>query len=157
MSELTLKIDSFEINELDDYLLSLNGIKEVTITNENLVSVDVKYDEKLITEDIVKLEILAFIHALKWPSYYEFDRHFNGKTKLYMIERDSICCEFCYAEVLEQLYDIKEIKKVESNFYDKFFKNRHDSKKYYIKVYYDSNVLNEEKMKEIENELEIYG
>ena len=157
MRKFSLKTDSFEVKELDEYLLSINGIKEVEIKNEDLVMVTVTYDEKVIVENIVKLEILAFLHALKWPSVYEFDRHSKEKTNIYKIERDSICCEFCYASIIEDLYEIDGILKVESNFYHKFFLNRHDGEKYYINIYYNPLILTEKDMVDIENNLDIYG
>ena len=157
MRKFSLKTDSFEVKELDEYLLSINGIKEVEIKNEDLVSITVKYDESVIVENIVKLEILAFLRALKWPSFYEFDRHSKEKTKIYKIERDSICCEFCYADIIEDLYEITGILKVESNFYPKFFLNRHDGEKYYINIYYNPLILTEKVMVDIENNLDIYG
>jgi len=157
MQKFTLKTDSFEFKELDNYLLSIRGIKKVEIKNEDLVIITVTYDEKVIVENIIKLEILAFLKALKWPSFYEFDRHSKEKTMLYKIERDSICCEFCYAGIIEDLYDINGIVKVESNFYNKFFTNRHNGEKYFINIYYNPLLLTEKEMKEIEDKLAIYG
>lgn len=156
MKELYIVIDyyQFTYDELKNYLLSLNGIKEVLVIDiDDLLRLDIKYDSNLITDNIIKLEILAFADLLKYPVIYEFDKYTKVETNTYEILRDSVCCEYCYSFFVDELYDTKGIEKVESNFYLKHFKRRYKDDKYQITIYYDPNKVSIEKLKELENDL----
>ena len=101
------------------------------------------------------MELVAFLDIYHTPSFYEFDKHFDGKSKLYQIERDNICCQYCYAGAVEDLYDIDGICKVNSNFYDNYDKLIDKRDKYVINIYYNPNILSIDDMKKIEVDIDI--
>lgn len=55
MSELNIIIDNFGHEELKEYLMSLNGIFDVKITNDEYLDIYLKYDSSLITLNIIKM------------------------------------------------------------------------------------------------------
>ena len=61
MSKLTIIIDNWGHKELRDYLISLNGIIDVIIKNEEQLEIHIKYNSNLITEKIIQAEILLFL------------------------------------------------------------------------------------------------
>jgi copper chaperone CopZ len=125
MKEFTLIVDCYnyfkDYSELFDYLYSLNGVEDVVITTDDLLAVSVKYNEKIINDDRIKLEILAFLNSLNYPVIYGFDRHMK-ETKLIKLNY-RICCEFCFGNIIYTLIETKGIEKVESNFYQNIGKN----------------------------------
>ena len=95
-SELTITLDSWGHNKLKEYLLSLNGIFDVTIKNEGELEIHIKYNSSLTTSKIIKYEILLFLDILKMPSILAFDKHSANETSEYKIIRDDICCEYAW-------------------------------------------------------------
>ena len=116
MSELTIIIDNWGHKELKEYLMSLNGILDVIIKNEEQLEIHIKYNSNLITPKIIRLEILLFLDILKIPSILAFDKHSPIKISEYKIIRNDICCEYCFKGAIDDLFEIDGIEKVESNF-----------------------------------------
>ena len=116
MSELTIIIDNWSNKELKEYLMSLNGILDVIIKNEEQLEIHIKYNSNLITPKIIRLEILLFLDILKIPSILAFDKHSPIKISEYKIIRNDICCEYCFKGAIDDLFEIDGIEKVESNF-----------------------------------------
>lgn len=156
MDELTIAIDSWGHKELEGYLLSLNGIYRVKIKDDDKLYINLRYDSKLITPKIIKMEILLFLDIARVPSIYSFDKHSKHKTLEYRIIRDDVCCEYCFRGTIEDLFDIDGIKKVESNF-DKYYspKDSIPCDKIEISVEYDPDILSLEDMKKIETDLNL--
>ncbi len=163
MKEFTISVDSlYDYYELFEYLFGLKGIKDVVITTDDLLTVYTKYDSNLISDQQIKLEILAFLNLLNFPSVYYFDRHFKGKADIYKIECDSICCDYCFGNAMEDLFDTDAVVKVESNFYDKFFARKdkfftrkEENNKYYINIYYNPKAMALSEMRKLVNDLDI--
>lgn len=58
MNKLMLELDCFSHKDLENYLLSLLGVFEVNIINEETIIINIKYDSKLISvQNIEKLEL----------------------------------------------------------------------------------------------------
>lgn len=55
--KLLLIIDKPYHNELKDYLISLKGINDVKINNDNYLEVNINYDDKIIDDKIILKEI----------------------------------------------------------------------------------------------------
>ena len=51
--KLLLIIDKPYHNELKDYLISLKGINDVKISNDNYLEVNINYDNKIIDDKII--------------------------------------------------------------------------------------------------------
>ena len=152
MAELTVVIDSLGHKELKEYLMSLNGIIDVIIKNEEQLEIHIKYNPNLITQKIIRNEILLFLNILKIPSVLAFDKHRTNKTSEYKIIRDDICCEHCFKDAIEYLFEIDGIEKVESNFNAENYDER-DS--VIINIKYNSDLISIDDMKQIELELNI--
>lgn len=161
MSEFTLIIDYanyyHDYTDIINYLLSLVGIKDVIIKEEEktgLISINVKYDKDNISDERIKLEILGFLNLLNSPAVYGFDRHYIGKDILSKTLHYNICCECCFENILDILYDTKGIKKVESDFCEK---SQKCESQYTISFYYDSNIITKDKLQDIIKKTDIYG
>lgn len=118
MAELTIVIDSFKHKELEEYLLSLEGISDVIIKNENNLEIYVKYEPSLITSKIIKFEILLFLDIHKFSSILAFDKHPSVKISNYKMIKYGTCCEECLKNAIEELFEIEGIEKVETDFSD---------------------------------------
>lgn len=59
--KLLLIIDKPYHNELKDYLISLKGINDVKINNDNYLEVNINYDDKIIDDKIILKEIYLFL------------------------------------------------------------------------------------------------
>ncbi len=72
MSKLTIIIDNWGHKELKEYLMSLKGILDVEIKNDEQLDIYLKYDSSLITPKIIKMEITLFLDIAKIPSILSF-------------------------------------------------------------------------------------
>ncbi len=161
MSEFTLKIDYsnyfHDYSDIVSYLLSLKGIEDVIVKEEEktgLINVITKYKSENISNERIKLEILGFLNLLNNPAVYGFDKHYKGKDIQCINLHYNICCEFCYANILDILYNTKGIEKVESDFCEKYLDV--DSQ-YTISIYYNPKVISENEMQDLKKEIDVYG
>lgn len=142
-------------SELISYLKSLNGVEEVIVDSKELLKVDVKYAKKIINDEMIRLEILAFLDLQNYPSIYGFDKH--TKDVVCKKYKYNICCEFCFGNIIYNLVDTKGIEKVESDFYEKYWKSNKRDVKYNVSVYYDPHIINKKSIKKLEEEIGVYG
>ena len=152
MNELTILIDYWEHEELKEYLMSLKGIIDVVINNEKQLKIYIKYNYNLITSKVIKMEILIFLNIIKIPSVLAFDKHSKVKTADYKIIRNDICCEYCLKGIIDDLFEINGIEKVESNF-DVENYVQHES--VIINIKYNPDLISIDNMKQIELNLNI--
>ena len=157
MSELTIIIDNWGHKELKEYLMSLNGILDVIIKNEEQLEIHIKYNSNLITPKIIRLEILLFLDILKIPSILAFDKHPTIETSEYKIIRNDICCEYCFKGAIDDLFEIDGIEKVESNFNEENYyqKNYDERDNVIISIKYNSDLISIDDMMQIELKLNI--
>lgn len=142
--------------ELRQYLMSLNGILDVKIENDEQLVVYLKYDSNLITPKIIKMEILLFLDIQKFPAILSFDKCPQFKTSNYTIIRDDVCCEYCFKGAIDDLFEIEGIEKVESNFNDDYLiKNYNKHNKITINIKYNPKLISKKEMKRIELKLNI--
>ena len=132
MKKLTFILECFEYKELKPYLLSLKGITDVKTKNDDKLIIDIEYNENLIIDKIIKLEIETFLQIKKNPSLIGFDKHQENKS-----------CEYCAKRLVDDLFEIQGINKVTIN-----NDNYND-----ITIYYDKNKITGKELKEIENKL----
>ena len=152
MGELTIIVDDCGHKELKSYLMSLKGILNVNIENEDQLIIYIKYKPDLITSEIIKMEILLFLDILNRPSILAFDKHPDIKTSVYKIIRDDICCDYCLKGAIEDLFGIEGIEKVESNFSEENY-IKHEP--IVININYNSDLIIYDDMKQIELKLNI--
>ena len=156
MKELTIVIDDWENKELKEYLMSLNGVLDVKIDDNDKLEIYIKYDSSLITEKVLKMEINLFLDLKDFPAIISFNKHPKNKLEDYTIIREDFCCEYCYKIAIEELFDAKGVEIVESNFYEKYWLNKDEEQnEVYIKISYDPKIISFDKMKELEVKLDI--
>lgn len=149
MKELTLKYDSYDLySDIENYLLTLKGIKKVNF-NEDNNEVFIEYDSNTITIKLILMEIDLFMNTNS-PSLFGFDKHSNNKLLDYEIVINNLCCEFCLKGNIEDLILIDGIESARTD-YD-YTKNKRNVK---IFIKYDNNLVNIEKIKELEEEFNI--
>lgn len=154
MAELTIVIDDWGHKELKEYLMTLNGILDVKIKNDEQLNVYLKYNSNLITPKIIKMEIMLFLDMMKTPSMLSFDKYTKFKTSNYTIIRDDLCCEYCFKGAIEDLFEIEGIEKVQSNFNEDYFFKKGEEK-ITINIKYNPDLIRKEEMKQIELKLNI--
>lgn len=145
MDRLLLEIDCFWYDGLEEYLLSLSGILEVSILNSMNVIVDVKYDSNMIALSVLKLEILFYLGILKIPSIISFDKYSKVPTDKYNIVMKDVCCEFCFRGMIEELFDINGIESITSDFNE--YNHRENV---IIEVHYNPKIISELEIKKLE-------
>ena len=131
MSELTIVIDNWGHKELKEYLMSLKGILDVEIKNDEQLDIYLKYDSSLITSKIIKMEITLFLNITKISSLLSFNKYPKFETSNYTITRDNLCCEYCYKSAIDDLFKIEGIEMVKGNFNEDYLY----LKDKYVKIY----------------------
>lgn len=115
MSRLKIRLElKYSFIGLDDYLLSLNGINDVKIDN-NDSSVYVEYDSSLMPLKILEKEILLYLDLIKIPSILAFDKY-KKNCKKYTIVIKDLCCEYCLKSMIEELLMVDGINSAYTNF-----------------------------------------
>lgn len=156
MSELKFSFDNWGDKELETYLISLNGIKEVKIDNEKNLDIYLKYDSNLISPKVIFMEISLFLNFRKIPCMVSFNKYSKTNTSTYTITRKDICCEFCYNGAIEDLFNINGIEKVEGNYYTDFLlKHIEERDLVKINIEYNPDILSIEDLQKIEKDLNI--
>lgn len=138
MQKITFVIDVWLKNDLKEYLLSLKGVLNANVDFEN-DKIDVQYDEKIINSYMLKEETNLFLNR-QYPSIIRFDKYCKN-TKQLDVASD-ICCENCYLNLIDELYDIDGISKVSSDF--EFVSSPHWDTNFSIE--YDEKKIDEKKI-----------
>ena len=159
MREFTVIIDYAnyysDYKELITYIKSLNGVRDVNITEDTIITVNVKYEEKLINDKIIFLELEAFLNLQKYPVLYGFDRHSKEKL-VYKKQKANICCEFCFGNIIYTLFEKNGVEKVESDYYDICYNKGKTDDEYTINIYYNPKIISETEYQELIKEIECY-
>ena len=134
-------------NELEDYLLSLKGVEDVNIDNEEYLDIKITYNKNLISNNILYMELNLFLDY-KTPYLYSFDKFSNSKLKLfeYQFSKEDDLIEYEYFYIIDWLFNCKGVERVESD-YD--FSSIPETK---IKIYYNDSVISLNKIKEVFDE-----
>ena len=133
-------------------------IVDANILNDSPLEIYIKYDNKLLSLDLLKKEILTFLDIANIPSILAFDKHLNVDTSLYKMIREDICCDYCFKNVIGSLFDLDGVVKVQSNFDEvNYFKTPHDDREdVVISIKYDSALLSDDDMKQIDKDLDFW-
>ncbi len=144
MNKLTLEINCFvNNNELKNYLLSVKGVNELNIKEDDNTIIDINYDSNVINNYMLKSEILLFLNMFNKTSVIvSFDKYLT-KTKKYQMIIKNLCCEYCLLNMIEELFELNGIVSASSNFDD-------DKKDVYIYIEYDKNKINDKVLQKLE-------
>lgn len=156
MKKFTILVDGNNYHnnqsELFEYLTSLNGVEDVVITADDLLNIIILYNEKLINDERLRFEILAFLKLLNYPSIYGFDKHHTASKRIKLKCR--VCCDFCFGNIIYPLIETEGIDKVESDFYQIWQKSGDDN--YFINIYYNPKVISQKKLDQLLKKIYVY-
>ena len=107
---MKLIVDTILNDELKDYLLSQDGITEVNISNNN-TELDIKYNSPM-TPKILR----GYIELFDDYKLIEFDKEIEGSFKTLKYVVNDLCCDFCYLNFINDMYENDNIKSVRSTF-----------------------------------------
>ncbi len=138
MQKIKFIIDQWLKKDIEEYLLSLKGILDANVNFESN-EIDIQYDEKIINSYMIKEEINLFLNR-QYPSIIKFDKYYKDTKKLNVTS--DICCENCYLNFIDELYDIDGISKVSSDF--EFSSGKHWDTNFIIE--YDEKKVDEKKI-----------
>ena len=112
---MKLVIDDSINEELKDYLTEQLGITEASIDYNNTIPVlNVKYNDKTTPEIVMKY--IELFQKRKYSILFGFDKDTLGDFNVLKYTVDDMCCEYCYRNLVMDLFENKKIKSVKSNF-----------------------------------------
>ena len=140
--KLLLIIDKPYHNELKDYLISLKGINDVKISNDNYLEVNINYDNKIIDDKIILKEIYLFLDIYninkEIPSLLGFNKYKDNVSKYETTIKDA-CCEYCLMGFIEDLYEKDGIISVKTNYHINLWNIK-------INISYDNSIISKEEI-----------
>mgnify|MGYP003302725837 CR=1 FL=1 len=142
---MEIKLDGIVSPELREFLLSQEGITDVEIDYDNyFIKLNIKLNEKT-TPNIV-MKYIELFEKSKYSNLVEFNKDFNNKSKTLKYKIDDMCCEFCYKDLVMELFKNDKIKSVKSNIdFNKPFINIE------FTIEYDENYSEDELIRYIKN------
>lgn len=94
--------------ETKNYLENLNGVKQVIDKQNN--DLDVFYDNKLISLNLLYQELCFFNDAINTPYLTGFDKHSSKKLVKKQIVIKDACCQYCLRRHIEDLLLVPRIE-----------------------------------------------
>ncbi len=112
---MEIKLDDIVHPELKEFLLNQDGITYVDINyDEELIKINIEYNEKI--TPIIIMKYIELFEDYKFSYLVEFDKKYKQKTKILKYTIADMCCEFCYMDLIMELFLNKKINAVKSNF-----------------------------------------
>ena len=141
MNSFSIKFNDYgySLLHLEDYLKQLNGVCLVLV-DINKDSVYVEYDKNVISLDILKKEMFLVLNR---ATILSFDKHISSNVCKDTIVVESLCCEYCFFDMMEKLFVTNGIVSAYSD-YD--FCNYRNVK---IFITYDSSVMGKGEIEEL--------
>ena len=112
---MEIKIDSIVNPELREFLLSQEGIIDIDINYDNyFIILNIKLNEK--TNPNIVMKYIELFENYKYSNLVEFNKEYNKKSKTLKYTINDMCCEFCYKDLVMDLFKNEKVKSVKSNF-----------------------------------------
>ena len=112
---MEIKLDGIINPEIKDFLLSQEGITNVEIDYDDyFIKLDIKFNEK--TNPNIVMKYIELFEKYKYSNLVEFNKEYQGKTKILKYIVNDMCCEYCYMSLVMDLFENDKIKSVKSNF-----------------------------------------
>lgn len=112
---MRILFDAILNDEIKNYLLIYDGIEKIDLIIKDFRSeINIKFNDK-ITPKIIKRYIYLFQNT-DIPIMLEFDKCINKNCKLLKYVVDDMCCEYCYKNLIQELFDNEFIISAKSNF-----------------------------------------
>lgn len=127
MNKLTLTFIAITIADLKDYLLSLPGVTDVTITpsEKDGTVIEITYKDDVLKPNLILDEIELYSKVYHRPIMIGFDKHVSGAKEI-RYKKPNICCEFCFLNMIydffysDKVYSFKHETDDINNIYDNF-------------------------------------
>ena len=112
---MKLVLDDHINDELKEYLLTQDGIENINFNKKDfLTELDIEYNDKTTPNLIMKY--IELFQKKKYPILFEFDKCTISNFKILKYIINDMCCEYCYKNLVMDLYENENIKAVKSNF-----------------------------------------
>lgn len=134
---MKIVIDEICDDGLKEYLLSQDGIVSINITRKDFLS-NINIDLKDNVSPLIAFTYINLYLDNKFPIMISFNKNTNKHLKKLKCIVGDMCCEYCYKNLVEELFNNQFVKSVTSNF-------KYDEPAFNIEfdIEYDDN-LNEE-------------
>ena len=153
MKKVTYELDDngfYSNDECINYLKSIKGIKKVDIQNGFYPIFNVSYDETIISSKTIYWEICLFLNIPHDFSALSFDYHPGKKVETYTIDLTGLCCEFCYRNIIEEIFTTKGIMAMDGH-YDHIPIDK--SETFGLKIKYDNQIISLSEIKKLEEKI----
>lgn len=146
MKELTLIIDNWTYPELEEYLLTVNGVisSKVNVEDDEIY---IKYDSEKTSIEILIMEISLFLDIKNTPTIIGFNKHSNSTLEDYTLNIKDICCEYCLKSDIEELLLKEGIESINTDY------DYHNAFNVNLFIKYNPYILDKSKLEEIEKEI----
>ena len=112
---MEIKLDDIVSPELKEYLLTQEGITDVDINYDGyFIKLNIKFNEK--TAPIIIMKYIELFEGYKYSNLVEFNKEKIEKFKTLKDTIDDMCCEYCYMDLIWNLFENNKVKSVKSNF-----------------------------------------
>ena len=112
---MEIKLDGIVNPKLKEFLLSQEGIIDVDINYDDyFIKLNIKFNEK--TSSIIIMKYIELFEEYKYSNLVEFNKEYVGKIKTLKYTINDMCCEYCYMDLVMDLFENDKIKSVKSNF-----------------------------------------
>ena len=153
MRRVNYKIDDYmeySCKECKEYLESIPGILTVDVKEEGFYSTyDITYDENKKSYQTIYWEICSFYGIPYEYNVLSFDYHVDN-AKSFSIDLSGLCCEICYRDIIEEIYQTKGIVAM-NDCLDLI--NNDDNSIIKLNIKYDDKIITKEEIKELENKI----
>lgn len=112
---MKIVLDNVLTEELKEFLLSQNGIISVELLNKDSFSeINIEFDKRITPEIIMKF--IDLFENNKYSQMLGFDKKTQGDFKTLKYTIEDMCCEYCYKNLVYELFVNEFVKSVKSNF-----------------------------------------
>ena len=112
---MQLIISGYSEQELQKYLLTLDGIKDVKyIIKQYNGSFDIDFDENIVNYMMINNYIKLF-YKVNYSVLWAFKKKDRGNFNTFKYIVDDMCCEYCFQNLIESLYLNDKINSAKSD------------------------------------------
>ena len=114
-NNMRIVLDDWIGNELKEFLLTQDGIKDVNIKDNGMFrEILIKYNNN--TTPLIIRKYVDLFQKTNYATMIGFDKELDVECALLDYTRHDLGCEYCYKDFVESLFNNKFIKSVWSDF-----------------------------------------
>ena len=108
-------LDDIIDKELKTYLLTQDGVKNVELIDNGIyLEINVDFNNK--TNPNIIMNYIYLFQENKLPIMVEFNKKNIGNKKILKYKIDDLCCEYCYKNFIESLFENKFVNSVKTDY-----------------------------------------